>query len=225
MLLNKRKKTGQAFERRVYQRGRWLRLVLVWSILLLSSGVPVGHSSLHAAARRVDAGKANSQAAVQAITGNQSPARKGMIWRAEDKWAIPDGYNWTGIESDLQDMQNAGAKWVRIAFWQDKPFSYYDRLLPLIAQYNIQILGNIRKTDPSKELGTPAQQEAYRTWLSRVVTRYQGRVRYWEVENETNIPSGWNICLDTTCQNSDPAAYSQAVEDYVQLLRIAHNTI
>lgn len=150
---------------------------------------------------------------------------KGMIWRAEDKWATADGYNWAGIESDLRDMQAAGAGWVRIAFKQDMPLSFYDCLLPLVRQYGLKVLGNTRKMLAPKELGTPAEQEAYRTWLTEVVTRYQDHVRYWEIENETNIPSGWNICLDADCKESDPALYSQAVADYVALLQQAYTVI
>jgi hypothetical protein len=48
-------------------------------------------------------------------------------------------------------------------------------------------------------------------------------VRYWEIENETNIPPGWNICC-----NNDPAAqtaYIQSVKNYVTVLKIAYQTI
>jgi hypothetical protein len=221
MSFNNTKKTKYVSANHVPWGSRGLSPILTWCIFVLVLGVSVGDSTLQAAARNV--GEQIDPAVVQGV--GQSAARKGMIWRAEDKWATADGYNWAGIESDLQDMQNAGAKWVRIAFWQNQSLSYYDRLLPLIGQYGLQVLGNVRKTDPSKDLGTTAQQAAYRTWLSNVVTRYQGNVRYWEIENETNIPSGWNICLDTSCQNSDAAAYSKAVGNYVQVLKIAHETI
>ncbi len=224
MTCMKGKEMKRSFTHAVRTTGRKFHLFLVCSILLLTSGFPLGDSTLHAAAHSASAGERHSQAAAQAA-GEQSAARKGMIWRAEHKWATEEGYNWTGIESDLQEMKNAGVSWIRIAFWEAQPLSYYDRLIPLIGQYDIQILGNIRKSYPEKDLGTPAELEAYRNWLSQVVTHYQGVVRYWEVENETNISSGWNICLDAACEESDPVAYAQAVEKYVQLLKLAYETI
>src|SRR3954451_3513806 len=154
--------------------------------------------------------------------------RKAVIWRPEDKWKTSSGYNWDAIESELQDMRNAGITWARIFYRQSEPVAFLDQLIPLAGQYNVKIVLVLLKTDPAKDLGTPTQQATYRTWLSNLVNRYKGSVRYWEIENEENlssdrnVDSGWHI--DQT-DGSDPVAYAAAVASYLEVLKQAYTTI
>jgi hypothetical protein len=202
-------------------RRSWVPIVL--TILTFTLGIPLGapapaHAALAGVERQGLAANRLSQ-----NTPQEAVDKKGVIWLPHAKWATADGFNWTGIESDLQDMKRAGVGWVRIFLRQDLPMSFHDQLVPLIDEYNIQLLPVVKKTDPLEDLGTPEQQETYRQWLTEVVTRYQGTVRYWEIENETNIPQGWAIC----CHDDPDAqeAYARSVESYVALLKMAYETI
>jgi hypothetical protein len=175
------------------------------------------------AAQEVGAAESDQAAASAQSEAQLAADRKGVIWLPHAKWDTASGYDWAGIEGDLQDMSRSGIGWVRIFMRQDLPMSFHDRLVPLVAQYNINLLPIIKKTDPQEALGTPEQQQRYREWLTDVVTRYHSTVKYWEIENETNIPQGWAIC----CHN-DPnkqEAYVQSVKDYLTLLKMAHGII
>jgi hypothetical protein len=193
--------------------------------LMLFSGTPFGGPTPSRAAQGTSELELDIAATTAQTAAEQAADRKGVIWLPHAKWDTANGYDWAGIESDLQDMQRAHIGWIRIFLRQDLPMSFHDRLVPLIAQYGIQLLPIIKKTDPQEDLGTPAQQAAYRAWLTEVVTRYHSTVRYWEIENETNIPQGWAICCHNDPDPAVQAAYVRSVESYLTLLRMAHEII
>src|SRR3990172_7264847 len=117
-----------------WRRSRLTAMLVVWALF---AGAPLGGPTLHlSAARGQDLepasaprsevetklpyvlGTTNAESQVAAPMAQagviQAADRKGVIWRIEHKWATESGYNWAGIESDLQDMSNAGIGWVRI---------------------------------------------------------------------------------------------------------------
>lgn len=146
---------------------------------------------------------------------------KGVMWMTK-KWQTGTDTDWTGMESDLQDISNAGIGWVRIGVQEGTPFSFYDQLMPLIAKYHIKVLALVLKSYPENDLGTVTQQAAYCAWLAQVVTRYRSTIQAWEIQNEENLPQEWVI---NGAAGSDPVAYSQSVANYVSLLRQAYMTI
>jgi len=200
-----------------------IRILFLFAIV---SGLPfdlAGATGSEVFALGVDKTEIAPSEVVPQATAEQAADRKGVIWSPHVKWATSSGYNWAGIESDLQDMNRANIGWVRIFIRQDLPFSFLDHLVPLIAQYNVHFLPILIKTDPYHDLGNTTQQAAYRAWVTQIVTRYKSTVRYWEIENETNIPPGWNICC-----NNDPnkqTEYIQSVKNYVAVLKMAHQAI
>src|SRR5262249_40046710 len=139
----------------------WFAVVL--TLLTLVAGLPLGGIRSQRIAQNVGG---FAQLAVRSeATAEQPSDRKGIIWLPDAKWATPTGYNWAGIESDLQDMSRANIGWIRIFLRQSLSLDFLDRLVPLVAQYHIQMLPIMTKTDPSHDLGTPAQQATYRAWI------------------------------------------------------------
>src|SRR4051794_18195373 len=155
-----------------YPRNR-SRFTSMWLVLLLTSSfllIKPAPATMAQSGQAPDL-SASPQAEVAAIIH-----RKAVIWRPEDKWKTSTGYNWSAIESELQDMRNAGITWARIFFKQNESTAFLDQLIPLAGQYNVTILIVTMKSDPGKDLGTPEQQATYRTWLTNLVNRYKGSV-------------------------------------------------
>jgi exo-beta-1,3-glucanase (GH17 family) len=106
------------------------------------------------------------------------------------------GVGWfdSGAQSaDLQDMQEAGVKWLRVGvFFQATSHAYLDSLVRTAAAHQIKVLPAVYPV-PRNDYGTGAQRQAYLSWLSQTVTRYRDRIRVWEVGNEPNLEPFWNI--------------------------------
>jgi exo-beta-1,3-glucanase (GH17 family) len=106
------------------------------------------------------------------------------------------GVDWfdSGAQSaDLQDMQDAGVKWLRVGvFFQASTHAYLDSLVRTAAAHQIKVLPAVYPV-PRNDYGTREQRQAYMSWLSQTVTRYRDRIRVWEVGNEPNLEPFWNI--------------------------------
>jgi Glycosyl hydrolase catalytic core len=133
------------------------------------------------------------------------------------------GVDWfdSGAQStDLQDMQNAGVKWVRVGvFFQATSHSYLDSLLRTAAAHQIKVLPAVYPV-PRNDYGTSEQRQAYRSWLSQTVTRYRDRIRVWEVGNEPNLEPFWNIP-----GAPGEAGWNEGVHRYVLHLAETYSTI
>ncbi|MBN2026811.1 MAG: beta-galactosidase, partial [Actinobacteria bacterium] len=121
-------------------------------------------------------------------------------------------------------MHEAGIGWVRFDFdwiflepsqgsWD---FSVYDHAVEKAASYGIQILGLIGSCPAWANGGQnwnfpPSDMAAWRDFVHRVVSRYQGKVSAWEVWNEENIHAFWQPAPDAAA--------------YVELLRNASEEI
>jgi hypothetical protein len=151
------------------------------------------------------------------------PVEKGVAWLPENKWKNADGsYNWQGIESDLQDIQNAGITWVRVIFYENESPAYFAQLVSRIKAHNLKILVRVMKSYPANDLGNATQQANYKTWLAGVVNTYRYDVQYWEIHNEPNLSHYWNINHQP---DSDPVQYGLAVQNYVRHLQNSYVTI
>jgi hypothetical protein len=133
------------------------------------------------------------------------------------------GVDWfdSGAQNaDLQDMQNAGVKWLRVGvFFQASNHSYLDSLVRTAAAHQIKVLPAVYPM-PRNDYGTSEQRQAYLSWLSQTVTRYRDRIRVWEVGNEPNLEPFWNIP-----GAPGEASWNEGVHRYVLHLAETYSTI
>jgi exo-beta-1,3-glucanase (GH17 family) len=133
------------------------------------------------------------------------------------------GVDWfdSGAQNtDLQDMQNAGVKWLRVGvFFQASSHSYLDSLVRRAAAHQIKVLPAVYPV-PRNDYGTREQRQAYLSWLSQTVTRYRDRIRVWEVGNEPNLEPFWNIP-----GAPGEAGWNEGVHRYVLHLAETYSTI
>jgi hypothetical protein len=123
-------------------------------------------------------------------------------------------------DADLQDMQNAGVKWLRVGvFFQASNHSYLDSLFRTAAAHQIKVLPAVYPV-PRNDYGTSEQRQAYLSWLSQTVTRYRDRIRVWEVGNEPNLEPFWNIP-----GAPGEASWNEGVHRYVLHLAETYSTI
>jgi exo-beta-1,3-glucanase (GH17 family) len=133
------------------------------------------------------------------------------------------GVDWfdSGAQNtDLQDMQNAGVKWVRVGvFFQASSHSYLDALVRTAAAHQIKVLPAVYPV-PRNDYGTREQRQGYLSWLSQTVTRYRDRIRVWEVGNEPNLEPFWNIP-----GAPGEASWNEGIHRYVLHLAETYSTI
>jgi hypothetical protein len=139
------------------------------------------------------------------------------------------------VEHSLQVISQAGFCWIRQELpWEDIEISAkgdywdhkwnvdawakYDRIVRLAAQYNVQIIARLdhppawsRKmgSAPGWTMAPPDNYDDFGDYVYTVVSRYKGKIRYYQIWNEPNIFPEWGD------QATDPAAY-------VKLLQIAY---
>jgi len=130
----------------------------------------------------------------------------------------------------LQMIAEAGFDWIRQSFpWYDieihakgdfedrrhtpyhSAWDKYDHIVDLAAQYNVSIIARLEAPPEwSRHDGTargafgpPDNLSDYGDYVAAVVTRYQGRVRFYQIWNEPNIYPEWGH------QPVSPAAYTE----------------
>ena len=116
----------------------------------------------------------------------ESGVPKGVDWQIEPMWGAYPTTNWTAVEQDATDMQNAGINWGRVDWPESHSFAYFDQVVAISTKHNINILPIIESNSPSGALGNQSQRDTYKTWLAQVVARYKTNIHYWEIENEEN---------------------------------------
>ena len=139
------------------------------------------------------------------------------------------------IELSLQLISDAGFSWIRQQFpwedieiydkgdfwdhqWDQSAWDKYDRLVDMAEAHGIEIIARLDNPPAwSREvgdaegwsLGPPDDFEDYGDFVYAVVSRYRGRIRYYQIWNEPNIYPEWGD------QPVDPEAY-------VEMLQIAY---
>jgi hypothetical protein len=129
------------------------------------------------------------------------------------------------VDRELEAMHEAGIGWVRFDFdWiyvepsqGNWDFSMYDHAVEEARSYGIRILGIIGSCPPWANGGQdwnypPVDMAAWRDYVQRVVSRYQGTVAAWEVWNEENIHAFWQPAPDA-------AAYVELLRNASQVIR------
>lgn len=108
------------------------------------------------------------------------------------------------LEKAILLLQEAGVGWVRVDFlWGDiEPqegnfdFAKYDRIVKLLRSKGIQILGILNySTDWASGCGqwncAPKDNLVFVNYTRKVIERYKGQVKYWELWNEPDSATYW----------------------------------
>lgn len=140
------------------------------------------------------------------------------------------------IRRSLEMIRDAGFHWIRQEFpWEDieihgkgdftdrrttpykSAWEKYDRIVALAREYGIEIIARLDQPPAwalaqEKQEGViqavPENLSDFGDFVYAVVSRYRGKIRYWQMWNEPNLYVEWG---------SDPDAAS-----YVELLRVAY---
>jgi len=126
------------------------------------------------------------------------------------------------LEKAVSLIAESGCGFVRIDFyWGDiEPeqgkfvFDKFDRIVDLLAEYNIGILGILDYSAPwaaAQWNDPPADFKTYADFCRKVVSRYKHRVKYWEVWNEPDSPFYWTV--------------QDNMQTYTELLKQAYSAI
>jgi len=136
-------------------------------------------------------------------------------------------------ELSLQMISEAGFKWIRQEFpWEDieihgqgdfedrrhqphrSAWAKYDNIVELAEKYDIAIIARLSNPPAwsraaGDEMGTyapPDDYDDFGDFVYAVVSRYQGRVKYYQIWNEPNIYPEWGE------QPVDPEAYTELLK-------------
>jgi hypothetical protein len=113
--------------------------------------------------------------------------------------AIRQQFPWAEIEPDVK-----GTYWD--ARWGHSTWDKYDEIVDLANEYGIDVLARLDTSPAWARPGNgwpatpPAEIGDYGDFVAAVVSRYAGRVRYFQLWNEPNLASEWGE------QPVDPAA-------------------
>lgn len=64
----------------------------------------------------------------------------------------------------------------------------------------------------------------YADYMFDMVTRYKGKIQYWQVWNEPDFPSG-DLTAGTTGSGGGTRYWAGSVQDYVRLLKVSHTIV
>ncbi len=140
----------------------------------------------------------------------------------------PQLYSSEDIKRACQLIKDAGIQWVYTCFnWEDiEPqkgqfdFSIPDRIVNITSSYNLELLpllwicpdwARSSPSDPAeleKGLYPPGDAEEFANYVYRIVERYKGKIKYWQIWGEENRPYNWR-------PNPDP-------EEYLNLLKASY---
>jgi hypothetical protein len=138
------------------------------------------------------------------------------------------------VEKALRMIHEAGFRWIRQEFpWEDieqsargdfwdhkwniSAWEKYDRIVELAAKYGLQIIARLGNPpawsrtdgDARGSFAPPDNFEDFGDFVYTIVSRYKGKIKYYQIWNEPNIYPEWGE------QPVDAAAY-------VRLLQIAY---
>ncbi len=129
---------------------------------------------------------------------------------------------WVHFPKNLDLMRAGGLGWMRSDFYWtliekkqgNWDYSQYDKIVEEAGKRNIQILGILGYSVPWAQ---PAYNypEKWTEYVTRTVSRYKGRVNYWEVWNEENIQSFWK-------KKPDPEEYTRFLKITAEAARKAN---
>ncbi len=128
------------------------------------------------------------------------------------------GFHWIRQEFPWEDIEIAGKGDFWDPKWNVSTWAKYDRIVDLAEKYGLEIIARLdnppawtRKVGnaPGWTMGPPDNYEDFGDFVYAVVSRYKGRIRYYQIWNEPNIFPEWGD------QPANPAGY-------VRLLQVAY---
>ncbi|GHT18230.1 hypothetical protein AGMMS4957_00070 [Bacteroidia bacterium] len=94
-----------------------------------------------------------------------------------------NGGEFRQMPQNLQLMQDAGMRWVRVDF--DNNFDRTDRVVEETEKHNLRIMGVLLG---GGSWANPHQRlDEWTAYVEKIVLRYKDKVRHWEVWNEPNL--------------------------------------
>jgi hypothetical protein len=128
------------------------------------------------------------------------------------------GFHWIRQQFPWEDIEIAGKGNYVDPKWNVSTWEKYDRIVDLAEKHGLEIIARL-DTPPawSRSMGNaegwtlapPDNYEDFGDFVYTVVSRYKGRIRYYQIWNEPNIFPEWGD------QPADPAGY-------VELLKVAY---
>jgi hypothetical protein len=128
------------------------------------------------------------------------------------------GFSWIRQEFPWEDIEIAGKGDYWDPKWDRSTWAKYDGIVDMAEKHGLEIIARLDNPPAwSREVGNaegwsmapPDDYADYGDFVYAVVSRYKGRIRYYQIWNEPNIFPEWGD------QPPDPAAY-------VELLKIAY---
>jgi hypothetical protein len=128
------------------------------------------------------------------------------------------GFHWIRQEFPWEDIEIAGKGDFWDHKWNVSTWAKYDRIVSLAQKHGLEIIARLdhppawtRKIGnaPGWSMGPPDNYDDFSDFVFAVVSRYRGRIRYYQIWNEPNIFPEWGD------QPADPVGY-------VKLLKIAY---
>ncbi len=128
------------------------------------------------------------------------------------------GFGWIRQEFPWEDIEisDKGDYWDHK--WDIDAWAKYDYIVDTAQDYGLEIIARLDNPpawsrdsgdEPGWEMGPPDDPEDFGDFVYTIVSRYRGRVRYYQIWNEPNIYPEWGD------QPVDPEAYTE-------LLRVAY---
>ena len=128
------------------------------------------------------------------------------------------GFGWVRQEFPWEDIEISGKGDFWDHKWDKSAWEKYDRIVDLAEDHGVQVIARLdnppawtRRVGNAKgwEMAPPDDLEDFGDFVYAVVSRYKGRIRYYQLWNEPNIYPEWGD------QPADPAGY-------VELLKIGY---
>ena len=125
------------------------------------------------------------------------------------------GFTWIRQQFPWEDIEIAGKGDYWDHKWNVSAWDKYDRLVDLAEKHGLQIIARLDNPPAwSRRMGDadgwtlapPDDFEDYGDFVYAVVSRYRGRIRYYQIWNEPNIFPEWGD------QPADPAAYTELLK-------------
>jgi hypothetical protein len=148
-----------------------------------------------------------------------STLEKGVSWLNWHTWGDNTSSDFVGQAIDADDLVTANCNWVRTRVRESDSFTAIDQFVAILAARNLKWNCTIRKSDPALDLGSTAQRNAFKSWLTSFVNRYDQYVDVYEIGNEPNLPEFWTI------DYTNDVTLLAGVTNYVAHLNDAYTTI
>jgi len=139
------------------------------------------------------------------------------LWRKQKtlEMAAQAGIGWIKQHFPWSDIEQSAKGNFTDPFWRTDAWDKYDQIVDLAQDHNLKLIARIDRppkwaqTEVSTPTSPPTDLADFADFIFKVVSRYRGRVRHYQIWNEPNLSHEWGG------QRPDP-------ESYARLLSAAH---